>query len=310
MKKFLVFSVLATFLGTLSHPAFAQEGPTAAPQPPKHPKAGGAITAPFGPAGTGFPSRAFSAVINYRYMTTDGVRFKNNKINDNVELTKHIGLAKFRYGIMPGLDVRTSTPFYNIERKNRVSGAEDDMGWVGDTALIFHKVLLDQTKGDALHFALDVGVSLPTASVDDDSNDFLGNQAWGGIVGLGLTYFTTNGHRFDQEINYATFTEGRRDYRKPDRFRSNTGWAYAINTMFDVGLESNLEWNGESERDGKDMGDSKWEWYAGPKAVFKYTPLKLTAGVAATFPVYRWYEANTPSDDFRIEFKLVKLFTW
>lgn len=141
MKKLMVFSVIIVFFGYLSCPVFGQDTSGAAPQQ-KISKPSGTVTAPFGPAGTGFPARAFSAVINYRYMTTDGVRFENNKVNDTVELTKHIGLAKFRYGIMPGLDVRTSTPFYNIERKNRVSGAEDDMGWVGDTALIFHKVLL------------------------------------------------------------------------------------------------------------------------------------------------------------------------
>lgn len=267
----------------------------------------GPTAAAFGPGGTGFPVGKLATLINYQYVESDGVRHHSDEINENVKLTKNIGVVKTRFGIAPGFDIRTATPLYNIEKKNNVTGKSDDLGWIGDTALVLHKVIMNQSKTNPLSFAVDLGLVVPTTDVSDKSVDFTGNGAWGAITGLGFTY-SLNSHRFDQELCFSTFTEGAHDYRKPIQFRSNTSWAYAINNYFDIGSESLFEWNGESEIKGVKQKDSKNEWYVGPKVAFKYKPAGFTAGLEATFPFARWYEGNAPSDGFRLELRLTKVF--
>lgn len=270
---------------------------------------GGLVSASFGPAGLGLPVGKLVTTLHYKFMETDGVRYHRDELNDNGKLTKHIGIVKLRYGLAPGLDIRSSVTFYDIERKNRKTGETEDLGSVGDATLSLHAVLLDQSKGAPFNLAVDTAAVLPTASVSDKSVDSLGNRAWGAGFGLGLTRFMRS-HRFDQELHYFTFTEGEHDYRNPDRLRCNTAWTWALNKYVDVGVESLFEWNGESERNNQRRDDSKREWYVGPKLSFKHQPTAINAGVLIGYPVYRWYEnpKGTPSDGYRFEIKLSKVF--
>lgn len=270
---------------------------------------GGLVAASFGPSGLGLPVGKLVTTLHYKFMETDGVRYHRDKLNDNGKLTKHIGIVKLRYGLAPGLDIRSSVTVYDIERKNRKTGETDDLGSVGDATLSLHAVLLDQSKGAPFSLAVDTAAILPTASVSDKSVDSFGNRAWGAGFGLGLTRFLRS-HRFDQELHYFTFTEGEHDYRNPDRLRCNTAWTFALNRYVDVGVESLFERNGESERGNQRRDDSKREWYVGPKLSFKHQPTAINAGVLITYPVYRWYEnpKGTPSDGYRFEIKLSKVF--
>jgi len=266
----------------------------------------GGVGAAFGPAGTGFPVGKFAAVLNYVYAETDGVRYKHHEVHDNVELTKHVGIVKFRYGIAPGLDIRSATPIYDV-KADLPDRTTDRYGWLGDTTVVLHKVVMNQPQGNPFFLAFDLGVVLPTADGGGDNNDFTGNQAWGVGGGVGLTYFL-GANRFDQELNYYTHSEGKHDYRKPDRFRCYTGWAYALNKTFDIGVESHFEWNDASETYGHGDVNAKREWYAGPKMVFKHQRSGSVLGALVTLPVYRDYDCATPSDGFRFEIKLLKVF--
>lgn len=270
---------------------------------------GGLVAASFGPAGLGLPVGRLVTTLHYKFMETDGVRYHRDELNDDGKLSKHIGIVKLRYGLAPGLDIRSSVPLYDIERKNRKTGETDDLGSVGDATLCLHAVLLDQAKGASFSLAVDTAAILPTAGVSDKSVDALGNRAWGAGFGVGLTWFM-RAQRIDQELHYFTFTEGEHDYRNPDRLRSNTAWTHALNRYVDVGVESLFEWNDESERNNRRQDDSKREWYVGPKLSFKHQPTAINAGVLIAYPVYRWYEnpKGTPSDGYRFEIKLSKVF--
>ena len=298
MKKVRCILLLTAMAVSLFvSPALAADTPKAIPP----------IAGVSGPGGTGFPVGKLATVISYRHMETSDLRYHGDKANDNIEMTKDMPIFKFRYGIAPGLDIRTATPVYNFKVKNNVSGDTTNKDGIGDTSVTLHKVVMNQAQGDLLNVALDLGAVFPTARVDSESVDFCGNSAWGGVAGIGLTYFFGS-NRFDQEFNFATFTEGAHDYTKPNRFRANTSWAYAINGNFDIGAESTAEWNDESKTEGVRQNDSRVEWYAGPKAVFKYKPWGFNAGMALLLPVNRWYEKATPSDDYRFELKLIKVF--
>ena len=79
---------------------------------------GSPVNAVSGSAGLPFPKGVLSTTINYRYAETGGLYLGNDKQNNNVERTKNIGVLKFRYGILPGFDVRTCTSFYNMNFKS------------------------------------------------------------------------------------------------------------------------------------------------------------------------------------------------
>ncbi len=303
MKK-LFYTLPACLLFSLLSIGTTQATDEAVPPPPK---AFGGIGVAWGPAGEGFPVGKFAALLNYTYAETDGIRLHNDELNDNVKLTKNVACLKFRYGIAQGLDIRTSTPIYGIKKKVRSTGDTDHFGLIGDTAVALHKVVMNQANNDPFSLAFDLGVILPTADGGKNNNDYTGNQAWGAGGGVGLTYFL-GANRLDQELYYYTFTEGKHDYRKPDMFRCLTGWAYAFNNTFDLGAESHLGWDGKSEKFDRDMNDARWEWYVGPKAVLKHKKSGTTLGALVTLPVYRHYDSLTPSDGFRFEVKLSKVF--
>ena len=165
-------------------------------------------------------------------------------------------------------------------------------------------------RGDPLSVALDFGGVLPTGSVGEHSSNAAGNSAWGFVGGLGATYFY-EANRFDTEINFATFTEGAKDYEKGNRVRWNLGYAYALNDHWDIGAEATWEMGDESKYQGQGQKNAYVEWYAGPKATFKYKPWKLNVGLIAQAPIHRWYEGNKiGSDDYRFSLKLMKAFNF
>jgi hypothetical protein len=265
------------------------------------------VSATSGSAVMGLGEGQFAATINYRFIEADGMYLHDDKINDSVEVTKNIGFLKLRYGIVPGLDIRTCTPFYNVSVEKTALGTETIKDGIGDSTAILHKVIMNQRKGDVLNVALDLGAVIPTATVDSDSIDFIGNRAWGVFTGVGLTYTKMN-HRLDQEFNFAAFTEAEHDYQKPMRFRCNTTYAYAFNSTFDMGIESGFEWDDESKEYGEDMGDSYKEWFAGPKIAMKLKNYGVFTGLGVMFPVYYDYDDSSTSDSYRIEFKISKVF--
>lgn len=306
MNKNTAAFAVSWLISALAGTVFADNGPQLSETKlPPHPA--GSITAAFGPSGMGFPTGKLGILVNYLFSQSDGIRFEDSEINNNVELTKHLGLVKLRYGILPGLDIRSATPLYQTIAENNVNNTEKTFGWLGDTTIVAHKVIANQAQGDSMNIALDLGATLPTASVNDDSSDFAGNRTWGLFAGAGATWFAAR-HRIDGEVNFATFDEGSHTYRKPDRCRVNVGWGYVFTPYLDLGVESNFEWNGESERHDQKQNDSFSEWFVGPKAALRIPAYKMMIGTAMTFPVYRYYDTPTPADSCRFELKISKLF--
>lgn len=198
-------------------------------------------------------------------------------------------------------------PIYSVHL-DKTTGQDKDLYGAGDITLFFHKGVLSQQKGDPLSVAFDAGVILPTGTVRRHSSDFAGNSAWGLMGGIGATYFLDS-NRFDMEVNYAAFAKGAHDFQKGNRLRWNAAYAYALNDNWDLGVESTLEAYQESERHGSMQNDASLEWYAGPKVAYKYKPLGIFTGLTAKAPVQRWYQGTKAcSDDYRVEFKIMKSF--
>ncbi|WP_415719330.1 transporter [Maridesulfovibrio sp.] len=273
----------------------------------KAPVAWGPASATFGPSGLSMPAGKFAIGGNIVFGDSNGLWHHGKRINGNVKGTKFNQVVKMRYGIWDGLDVRSATPIYSVHL-DKTKADDKDLYGVGDTTVLFHQRLLSQKKGDPFSMAFDIGFVMPTGTVSTHSSDAAGNAAWGAMGGIGATYFI-DANRFDMEVNYATFAEGGHDYQKGNRLRWNAAYAYAINDNWDVGLESSLESYDESERNGSMQNDASLEWYAGPKVAYKYKPWGTFAGLTVKAPVQRWYQGTKAcSDDYRVEFKLMKTF--
>ncbi|WP_421899691.1 transporter [Maridesulfovibrio sp.] len=298
MSLKIVRLLVGLVLLCLSTTAYAEE---------KAPVAWGPTSATFGPCGLTMPAGKLAVGGNIVFGDSNGVWHKSKRINGNTKGTKFNQVVKLRYGIWDGLDVRTATPIYSVHL-DKTNDSDKYLYGVGDTTVLFHQRLLSQKAGDPLSVAFDAGFIMPTGTVSEHSSDAAGNAAWGLMGGIGATYFL-DANRFDTEVNYATFAEGGHNYQKGNRLRWNAAYAYAINDNWDVGLESSLEIYDESERNGVMQDDASLEWYAGPKVAYKYKPWGTFAGLTFKAPIERWYEKpKACSDDYRVEFKLIKTF--
>lgn len=272
-----------------------------------HPVAWGPASATFGPCGISLPAGKLAVGGNIVFGESDGVRHYSKRRNGKIKSTKFNEVFKLRYGIWDGLDIRMATPIYNVHL-DKSAAPDYKVYGVGDTTVLFHQRLLNQRAGDPLSVGVDFGAVFPTGTVSDHSSDMAGNAAWGGMAGIGATYFLY-ANRFDTEVNYAMFTKGGHDYQKGNRLRWNASYAYAFSQYVDLGIESSLEAYDNSEKNRICQQDASLEWYVGPKLAFKYKPWKTFAGLTVKFPVERWYQGTkAASDDYRIEFKLIKAF--
>ncbi len=64
------------------------------------------------------------------------------------------------------------------------------------------------------------------------------------------------------------------------------------------------------ERNGTDMNNGSSELYAGPAMNFILPKYNLWMGIGAYFPVYRDADSPAPFEDYRIDFKLGKLWSF
>ncbi|WP_027722877.1 transporter [Maridesulfovibrio zosterae] len=272
-----------------------------------YPVAWGPASTTFGPCGLSMPTGKLAVGGNIFFGDSNGLWKHSKRINGNTKATKLNEVFKLRYGIWDGLDARIAIPVYNVHME-KTNTSNHDLYGVGDMSLLLHQRLLNQKAGDPFSLAIDFGPILPTGTVSEHSSNVAGNSAWGVMGGIGATYFLY-ANRFDTEVNYATFSEGGHDYQKGDRFRWNLAYAYALNENWDIGLESSMEIYAESEQNGLMLKDSSLEWYAGPKVAYKYKPWGTFAGLTFKAPVERWYQGTKAcSDDYRVEFKLIKTF--
>jgi hypothetical protein len=272
------------------------------------PKAWAPMQSAAGPAGTSFPAGMFAVGGNIVNGESDGTHRHSKFWNDATDTSKWTEIVKLRYGILDNLDIRTSTPFYNIHTNTVATGVGRDNYGIGDTAVLLHSLIMDQRKGAPFSIGIDYGGIVPTGTVGPHSVNAIGNSAWGWMGGVGATYFLGS-NRFDTEVNYTTFYEGAKDFKKGDRMRWNASYAYALNGMWDLGFETNYEHNDQTELKDVKQKDASDELYGGPKLVFKYAPWGTNVGLLASKPLYRWYQGTkSGSDDYRFDLKLIKTF--
>ena len=212
----------------------------------------------------------------------------SKKTTDKYQLT-------LRAGIFENFDARVVVPFLDkhMYRHSKTKDFADSNSGVGDIKLISRYRIMSQKRKDPLNMAVGVGVKMPTGETDekDEAGVFLpgflqtGSGSWDPIVELGA-HKVIGRHWLSSYFMCKLSTEGElgsRDYEKPDRFKYNFAYGYAVSRLFDLGLELNGDVKGKAKLDGQKQENTGGQSYTYPPAFIS----SFTRGCILT-PAFRF----------------------
>ncbi|NLZ16200.1 MAG: transporter [Desulfobulbaceae bacterium] len=245
----------------------------------------------------------FNSSYRNKYNVIDGGE------SDARTLVNEIYLLKIRYSPLDRLEL-ILVPGYinnNLNMYNQL-GENEVYGW-NDFNLGATYMFLSERFGDPVSMAFSLGLNLPTGQSGDSHPPGFG--AWGWNTKIGLTKIFQPKHRIDWDLGFAQpFEEGNQDVERGYTVNSNISYHYVINDNFDIGLEAMYSTTDAGERNGKDMNNGTSELYAGPAMNFVLPKLNMWMGIGAYFPVYRDADSPTAFEDYRIDFKLGKMWSF
>lgn len=224
-----------------------------------------------------------------------------------------------RAGIFDKFDARLIIPFSKNEMKRQSfkGNFTDDNSGIGDIQFISRYRISSQKKKDPFNLALGVGLKMPTGSTDEKDSGgncpgFIqaGSGSWDPIIELGAHKLV--GRSFlSSHFRYTVSTEGELgndDYKKPDVFKYNFGYACALSTLFDLQCELNGEVKGKAELAGQKQHNTGGHViYLSPGIHFKFHK-GMHFDVCVPIPVYRDLNGTQLSEDYRMVAKLAMKF--
>lgn len=198
-----------------------------------------------------------------------------------------------RYGLGDGYDVRFATPIVmnNFRAHSTLTpNSVSSKNGIGDTTFVLHKQFLSQREGSPVDMAWDLGVWTPTGGTSDDG---VGTGAWGAMAGLGVGHAFDGGRQFvEGEVMYLYRGVGHTSrVDVSDVFRLNGRYVYALSQHWDMGVETQFEYNTDSRRYGRSNNDASTTWFAGPSVTLKLPEYNVSLGVSAQFSLYQNYDA-------------------
>ena len=227
--------------------------------------------------------------------------------------------ATLRAGLFKNIDARVIIPY--LDKELKVRSTQSDMAKsnsdIGDIKLISRYRIMSQKSGP-LNLAAGIGVSIPTGKTDEtDSNGktlagYLqpGSGSWNPILELGA-HKIIGPHWLSGYFMYQLSTEGElgeNDYTRPDIFKYNFGYAYAINNYLDLGLELNGEVKSKAENNGvKQTNTGGHSIYLSPEIHFKIKP-GLHLDFCLPIAVYHDVNGVQLTEDYRFVTKLAWKF--
>ena len=225
----------------------------------------------------------------------------------------------FRTGVYKDFDVRMIVPWVDKEMKRKSFNADftDDNSGIGDIKLLSRYRIMSQKNGP-LNLAIGLGVKMPTGSSDgtDDSGKTLpgflqtGSGSWDPIIELGM-HKIMGPHWMSSYFMYLMTTEGELghyDFERPDVFKYNFAYAYALSNMFDVGIELNGEVKGKAELNGVEIDNTGGHSiFISPEVHFKFAK---GMHFNLCMPIAVYHDLNGPqlAEDYRIVAKLAMNF--
>ncbi len=224
-----------------------------------------------------------------------------------------------RTGLWQNIDARLIIPFFDKELKRKSFAADfsDDNTGLGDMMLFSRYRLMSQKKKDPLNLAIGFGLQLPTGETDErDSSGktpgYLqpGGGAWSPIFEVGA-HKIIGPHWFGSHLLYKNSTEGElgdKDFTRPDVFKYNVSYGYALSNYFDLQLEVNGEVKSKAELNGAAMKNSGGHsLFISPGVHFKIAK-GIHCGICAPITVYRHVNGVQPTEDYRLVAKFAVKF--
>lgn len=323
----LLFSVLVSFSGA----AFAAEAGsqgngsgssfTGSPKP---------ATIAFGNNGSVYAPGDFGIILKYFYADLDSLYSGDDSVSfsrpaagvsgkKESERVLNQGVVTLRAGIWKNIDIRAVIPFFDKElnRSSAKMDFSDSQSGLGDIKVYARYQVMSQKKKQPCNLAIGIGVKTPTGSTDETDSSgaypgYLqpGSGSWDPIIEVGA-HKIVGKHWLSTSYEYMMTTEGElgnQDFEKPDTFKYNFGYAYALNNFFDVQLELNGQWQSKAEKAGVKNANSGGNIiYLTPGVHLKMTKKAHLALVAAV-PVWRDLNGTQVSEDYKLEAKLAMKF--
>ena len=228
--------------------------------------------------------------------------------------------ATLRAGITDTIDARIIIPYLAKELNRQSFNADfsDDASGIGDIKFLARYRFLSQKQKDPFNLALGVGIKAPTG--DTDTTDSTGatpgylqtgSGSWDPIIELGA-HKVIRSHWLSTYFMYQMSTEGELgdlDYEKPDLFKYNLAYAYAVWDFFDLQMELNGEVKSKAEKAGVKQEDSGGHVvYLTPGVHFKFNNNLIHFDIGVAIPVYRDLNGTQVSEDYRVVSKLAFKF--
>ena len=279
--------------------AWAAEQQTNAPPVPQ---VGQVVIESMGPASGTIPQGKLATIINYIHADKH-IWYKNGASHTaehpkgGTQRNLHDRFVlKMRYGLGDGYDVRFALPFVmnNFRASSTLTPKNvNSKNGVGDTIFVLHKQFLSQREGAPVSIAWDLGLWTPTG---DTSDNGVGTGAWGLMGGLGIGRAFDGGRQFLEGEAMVLWRGVGHSSRTDvsDVFRLNGRYVYALSRTWDLGLETQFEYNTESRRYGRSNHDASTTWFAGPSVTFKLPEYGVSLGVSTQFSLYQDYNATWP----------------
>lgn len=298
MKGLAVAGALIGLLSLAGSPALS-ETVKAAPAP----RVGQVVIESMGPASGTMPQGKLATIVNYIHADKH-TWYRNGRrhaaaspFNKGTQRNLHDRFVlKMRYGLGDGYDVRFALPVvmnnFRAHSTLTPNGVNSKNG-VGDTTFVLHKQFISQREGAPVDVAWDLGLWTPTG---DTSDEGVGTGAWGVMAGLGVGHAFDGGRQFlEGEAMYLYRGVGHSSRTDvSDVFRLNGRYVYALSRYWDMGLESQFEYNTPSSRYGHSNHDASTAWFAGPSVTLKLPDYNASLGVSAQFSLYQDYDAVWP----------------
>jgi len=257
------------------------------------------------------------------YNGTDEVDFirpqKGQKGKKAYEKTVQDCRLTLRTGISDNFDARLIIPFLDKEMKRMSfkNDFTDSNSSIGDIKLISRYRIMSQKKKDPFNLAVGAGLKMPTGETDEKDSSgktpgFLqtGSGSWDPIVELGA-HKVMGQHWLSSHLIYLITSKGDLgdyDFEKPDVFKYNFAYAYALSYLFDLGLELNGVVKSKAEKDGiRNDNSGGHVIYLSPEIHFKFRK-GMHLDLCVPISVYRDLNGTQLSEDYRVVVKLAMTF--
>ncbi len=224
-----------------------------------------------------------------------------------------------RTGIWKDFDVRLIVPYMDKELKRqsfKASFSDDNAGF-GDITLFSRYRIMSQKNKDPFNLAVGLGLEIPTGKTDvKDSSGMTpgylqpGGGSWNPAVEVGA-HKVTGPHWIGSHILYKMTNEGElgdRDFERPDVFKYNFSYGYALAGSFDLQLELNGEVKSKAKLDGKTMPNSGGHCLFITPGIHYKIMKGMHVGLALPVTVYRDLNGEQPSEDYRVVAKFAMKF--